>query len=285
VLARQSAESNLFADSGNSDDFMTSPERAPALFESSGRIWSFALAAAFFAPLAGWAAASVAERYLHWDGRIPAGAAGGQGRRDPAILRELARGRGNSEKMNTALAIGILGGALGLVFGAAGGLYRRSSRRAAASGALGLVCGTAVGATVPLLIVPWFYLNEGRPPNQSLPLFFHAVINSAVGAMGGFAFGLGARGWKGAVRATLAAALGGVLGSVIYDVFQIIAIPLAWDFSPMPGIAGYRLWAHLIMSVCAMFCAVDVLRGWKTDRTQPASSASSARSRRTPSKT
>jgi hypothetical protein len=176
ALAGHRAESNSSVDSGKSSDFMTRPEQAPAVSESSGRIWSFALTAALAASMAGWAVADVAEYFLHWDGRMGAGAAGGQGRRDPVLLRELARRRGDAEKMNTALAIGILGGALGLTFGAAGGLYRRSSRRATANGALGLVCGAAIGAGVPLLIVPWFYLNEGRPPNPSLPLFFHGAI-------------------------------------------------------------------------------------------------------------
>jgi hypothetical protein len=268
-------------DPGNSDGFMKSVEQAPAVSENSARIWIFALAAALLAPLAGWAAADLAQCYLHWDGRVEAGAAGGRGGRDQNLLRGLARRRGNAEKMNAALAMGILGAALGLTFGAAGGLYRRSSRRAIASGALGLACGSAIGATVPVLIVPWFYLYEGRPPNPSLPLFFHGVIYSAVGAVGGFFFGLGSSGWKEAVRAMLAAALGAILGSIIYDVFQTIALPLAWDFSPMPGTAGSRLLAHLIMSVCAIFCVVDVLRGRHADRAQPAATPTSSRSKST----
>jgi hypothetical protein len=181
--------------------------------------------------------------------------------------------------MNGALAMGILGAALGLTFGAAGGLYRRSMGRATYSGALGLACGSAIGAVVPFLIVPWFYLNEGRPPNPSLPVFFHALIYSAVGAAGGFFFGLGFGGWKQAVRGSLAAVLGAVLGSIIHDVFQTVAFPLAWDFSPMPGTAGSRLFAHLIMSICAMFCVVDVLRGRRSDRAQQAASPPGTRSR------
>jgi hypothetical protein len=179
--------------------------------------------------------------------------------------------------MNTALAIGILGGALGLTFGAAGGLYRRSSRRATANGALGLVCGAAIGAGVPLLIVPWFYLNEGRPPNPSLPLFFHGAIYSAVGAVGGFVFGLGVSGWKEAVRAFLAAALGAVLGSLFYDVFQTIAFPLAWDFSPMPGTAGSRLLSHLMMSISAISCVVAASNGRPADPANAAAKTSSDR--------
>ena len=186
--------------------------------------------------------------------------------------------------MNTALAIGILGGALGLTFGAAGGLYRRSSRRATANGALGLVCGAAIGAAVPLLIVPWFYLNEGRPPNPSLPLFFHGAIYSAVGAVGGFVFGLGSSGWKEAVRACLAAALGAVLGSIFYDVFQTIAFPLAWDFSPMPGTAGSRLLSHLIMSISAISCVVAASNGRPADPANAAARTSSARTGTTLSK-
>ena len=270
-------ESNSFVDSGNSGDLMTSPEQAPAVFETSGRIWSFALAAALVASMAGWAASDVAEYYLHWDARMKAGAVGGRGRPDPVLLRELARRRGDAEKMNTALAIGILGGALGLTFGAAGGLYRRSSRRATANGALGFVCGAVIGVAVPLLIVPWFYLNEGRPPNPSLPLFFHGAIYSAVGAVGGFVFGLGSSGWKEAVRACLAAALGAVLGSIVYDVFQTIAFPLAWDFSPMPGTAGSRLLSHLIMSISAISCVVAASNGRPADPANAAASASRTR--------
>jgi hypothetical protein len=278
ALAGHGAESNSFVDSGNSGDFMTRPEQAPAVFENPGRIWIFALAAALFASLAGWAAADVAEYYLHWDGRVHAGAAGGRVGRDPNLLRELARRRGDAAKMNTALAMGILGAALGLTFGAAGGLYRRSSRRATASGALGLFCGSAMGAAVPLLIVPWFYLNEGRPPNPSLPLFFHGTMYSAVGAAGGFVFGLGSSGWREAVRAALAAALGAVLGSIVYDVFQTVAFPLAWDFSPMPGTAGSRLLSHLTMSICSISCVVVASVSRRDDLAQPAANPTSAQS-------
>jgi hypothetical protein len=79
---------------------------------------------------------------------------------------------------------------------------------------------------------------------------------SAVGAVGGLVFGLGQSGCKEAARGALAGMLGAALGSITYNVFHTIAFPLEWEFCPMPGTAGSRLLAHLVVAVCASTCVV-----------------------------
>ena len=124
-------------------------------------------------------------------------------------------------------------------------------------------------------------MRAGHPIPHSRCFFMGPSIPQWRG--GGFVFGLGSSGWKEAVRACLAAALGAVLGSIVYDVFQTIAFPLAWDFSPMPGTAGSRLLAHLSMSVCAISCVVTSV-GRRNEPAHRAASPSNTRSNTTLSK-
>jgi hypothetical protein len=231
-------------------------ERADLDPESVWRVWLIGLASALLAGLIGWFGGDAAASSWHWAGRPREAAAGGPGRGEGDSSQRFIAARNDAEKKNAAIVMGALGGILGVAFGMAGGICRRSVRWTAVGGWAGLVFGPAVGVAVAFAVVPLFYRYAGRPPNPSLPLLCHTAMYSGIGASGGMAFGLGFRGWTGAARGLVAGAMGGGLGSLIYNVFHTYAFPLEWDFSPLPGKTTSRLLAHLFVAVAAIICIV-----------------------------
>jgi len=223
---------------------------------SPWRVWLCAIFSGVLAAVIGWVAGERANRSLHWEGRvqIAAGVGRNQDERSPEeVLLEL---RSNAEAKNTSLAMGILGAVFGLALGAGGGLARGSPRAAAVSGLTGLLLGAAVGAVVPLQLVPFFFRSVGRPPNPVFPVLIQASIYGLIGGVGGLAFGFGLRGPGGAAKGLLGGAMGAILGAIIYNVFHTIAFPLEWDLAPMPGKGVSRLLAHLCVALATTACVV-----------------------------
>jgi hypothetical protein len=209
----------------------------------------------------GWLAGEVAASYIHWEARPREGKVGGRGQGDTDGGRLLIAAQSDAETKNAALAMGVLGGILGVAFGVAGGLCRLSTPRAALGGTTGVMFGTAIGVAVAFVIVPRFYHQAGRPPNPWLPLLCHTAMYSSIGAVGGLAFGLGFKGWGDAARGFLAGGMGAALGSIFYNVFHTFAFPLEWDFFPMPGKTTSRLLAHLCVALPTVICIVAALIG------------------------
>jgi len=230
------------------------------------RVWLCALSSGLLAAVIGWVGGERAARSFHWEGHVQVEDLDARGQRDPSLARSLLKSRENAETKNAALAMGILGAVLGLAFGAAGGLSRRSTRAAAVGGITGLLLGAAVGTVVPWELVPLFYRSLSRPPNPALPLLIHTGMYASIGGVGGLAFGLGLCGPGGAGRGLLAGAMGAVLGSIIYNILHTITFPLEWDFSPMPGKGGSRLLAHLCVALSCIACVVASEARAKTRR-------------------
>jgi hypothetical protein len=228
------------------------------------RVWLISLACALLAGVIGWLASSVADGYWHWVGRLNDAESVGRDRRDPVFTQKLAEARIAAETKNTALALGIFGGVLGLTFGAAGGFCRGSNRLALLGGMIGLALVAAAAVAASFQIAPLLFKYMGKPPNPSAPLICHTALYAIIGGMGGLVFGVGFKGWSQALRAMLAGAMGAALGSIVYNVTHTIAFPLEWDFSPLPGKETSRLIAHLCAAVFSMVCIVAVLGGQKT---------------------
>jgi hypothetical protein len=220
------------------------------------RLWLCAISSGVLAAVIGWVAGERAARSFHWEGHVQVEDLDARGQRDRSLPGSLLKSRENAETKNAALAMGILGAVLGLAFGAAGGLSRRSTRAAGLGGITGLLLGAVVGTVVPCELVPLFYRSLSRPPNPALPLLIHTGMYASIGGVGGLAFGLGLCGPGGAGRGLLAGTMGAVLGSIIYNILHTITFPLEWDFCPMPGKGGSRLLAHLCVALSCIACVV-----------------------------
>ncbi len=224
-----------------------------------GLVWCLAIVSGLLAGLLGWSSGDAASRYLHWEAHVRAGQNPAPGRPDRQVSMLLGEARNAAERNNTALAMGALGGMLGLLFGAGAGLSRGSITRIVRGGTTGLLLGCLVGAIVPYMLVPLFYRSMSNPPNPALPLIIHTGMYAAIGAIGGIAFGMGFIGWRAAGRGLLAGAMGAVLGSLVYNILHTTFMPLEWDYSPMPGKTATRLLAHLCVSLLSVICVVAAL--------------------------
>jgi hypothetical protein len=200
-----------------------------------------------------------------------------------AIAMENSRARGeargllelqnDAETKNAVASMGFFGGILGSLLGTGGGLARRSRLHALLGGGLGFCLGGAIGAAVPSVLVPLFYLSISQPPNLALPLIMHMCMYSAIGSVSGLVLGFGIKGWQGAVKGFVAGAFGAALGALVFNTLHTLLFPLEWDFSPMPGHQASRIAAHLCMALFTVVSAVSILTGERQpvkDRSAPA---------------
>jgi hypothetical protein len=154
-----------------------------------------------------------------------------------------------------------MGGFLGLAMGMAGGLARGSVFRGAWAAIVGLLLGTIVATSASLISVSLFY-KKHDPTSGDLvfPMLMHGTIWSAVGAIGGLAFGL-ALGREGRWKATL---LGGLVGAaaatVVYEVVGALAFATDKTDLPLAASMPTRAMAHLLVAILSAVGAVVVLR-------------------------
>ncbi len=163
------------------------------------REWALTLAFSLTAGLMAWACA---EMMLVPE--IATGKRGGAAR----LLPEVPASR------NAMVSFGMLGGALGLSLGLAGGLIRRSVLWTALAAAIGLVLGGVTGIGVTWLTLPVYYVHL-QSNDMIYSLLVHGGTWTAIGAMGGLAFGLGRGGWGRITRCVLGAAAAALLATVI----------------------------------------------------------------------
>jgi hypothetical protein len=150
----------------------------------------------------------------------------------------------------------ILGAALGMTLGLAGGLSRKSIRAAEISGLAGLLFGASLGFTVPWELLPILFNLGLGPPHPAFPSLIHTAMYASIGGVAGLAFGAGLCGFGGAVKGLPAGALGAILGAITYNVVHTIVCPYEWDFSPLPQVARSRLFADLCAALPAIACIV-----------------------------
>jgi hypothetical protein len=167
-----------------------------------------------------------------------------------------------------------MGGFLGLAMGMAGGLARRSIFRGASAAIMGLLLGTIVAASASLISVSLFY-KKHDPASGDLvfPMLMHGAIWSAVGAIGGLAFGL-ALGEKGRWKATLVGGLvGAAAATVFYEIVGALAFPIDKTDLPLSASITTRAMAQLLIAILSAVGAV-VASHQSSTRQAPSSLAS-----------
>lgn len=211
-----------------------------------GRIWASALAFGLLAGLAAWGAGELTVDWFPPERREIVGAMGLKS------MDTTVETRNASEAKTGVLAAGLLGAALGLGLGLAGGCARRSAGSAAAAGVLGLTLAAAAGAGVTLAVLRPYFAAHKYTEDEILPaLLVHGLIWLAVGAAAGAAFGLGAGGWRRVPRALIGGAAGAAIGATLYEMVGAAAFPLAMTTRLVSLTWGSRLFASLSACLAA----------------------------------
>jgi hypothetical protein len=154
---------------------------------------------------------------------------------------------------NGALANAVLGGVLGLALGLAGGLARHSISRAALAGLLGLFLGAILGTVLSLGVIPVFYYSKrftvSSEPDLGVAFALHAGVWAILGAAGGLAFAVGLGGRTRMSRALCGGLLGGLVGTMLYDVIGAVFFPLADTAEPIAATWETRALARFLVPV------------------------------------
>ncbi len=240
----------------NPDDPTLTPASTAAPVASSWvRTWALVLGAGLAAGVIAWA---IGEATL-----VP-----------EAGFRSKATKIGVSQSVagtrNGVVSFGVLGAAMGLGLGLAGGLIRRSVPGAVAAGATGLLLGGAAAVAVSRLILPVYY-EHSKDSDLTYSLMVHGGVWAAVGAAAGLAFGIGQPGWRGLLRGMLGGAGAALLAAVIYEFAGGLLFPVAFTDRPISQTWESRLVARLL--VTALTAAGVVLAAEPTGGPKDASSA------------
>jgi hypothetical protein len=154
-----------------------------------------------------------------------------------------------------------LGGLLGLTLGLAGGLARRSVSASAMAAILGLLLGSTIAASFSLILVSIFFRAHDPHSNDLIfPLLTHGAIWSAVGAVGGLAFGLGLGG-RGRWKATLVGGLtGAAAATVVYELVGALFFASNKTDLPLSSSSTTRGMALLLVASLSSIGAVMASR-------------------------
>jgi hypothetical protein len=224
-------------------EFETQPNRAgwDRVAQNKGRLLGIAIVAGL---LAGLASSLAGESIMsHYQSALV-----------PAIEAHPAPGSMQGERdarlYSSVLSFTAMGGVLGLAMGLAGGLASRSVFAGLAAGISALLLGAAAAASISYVLVSNFF--KSRVPESTdlvLPLLTHGAIWSAVGVIGGLAFGLGAGG-KGRWKATV---LGGLVGAaaatIVYEIVGAVAFASSKTDLPLAGSSTTRGMAQLLVAI------------------------------------
>jgi hypothetical protein len=167
-----------------------------------------------------------------------------------SMSSRLARAQSVANIKNATLNAGVLGAVLGMALGVAGGVARRSTRAGVVAGAVGLVLGGAVAAQMAWALTPIAERNRILA-SESLVFAFliHVGVWSAIGAVGGLAFGLGLGGRSTVLRAMLGGFVGASLGTAAYELLGALAFPMAGTSGALSTIWVTRLLALLLVTL------------------------------------
>jgi hypothetical protein len=166
----------------------------------------------------------------------------------PEDMRRL----GDARLYSGALTFTTMGAFLGLALGLAGGLAGRSVLAGARAAFVGLVLGAASAAALALLLVSLFFKQyDPQSGDLVLPLFTHGAIWSALGGVGGLAFGLGL-GTKGRWKATLVGGfLGAAAAAIIYEIVGAVAFATSKTDLPVSATPTTRALADILFATLA----------------------------------
>ncbi len=227
---------------------------------ASIRIWSLALAAAVAAGVIGGAIAETrlipasGDRLRKYDysGKSAPAAPTASSTRAGSVSPSPAQDAG---LRNAVLSYGMLGAALGLSLGLAGGLIHRSLLRTVLAGATGLVLGGVTGVVMTRVLAPIYYQHSSAD-DLTYSLIVHGGIWAAAGAVAGLAFGLGLGGRDRMVRATVGGAGAALLATGIYEIAGGIMFPSAMTNLPVSLTWQTRLGAQLLVALLVAAGAV-----------------------------
>jgi hypothetical protein len=217
---------------------------------SSALFWPLVLAAGLLAGAASWKAGEFALERFAPTLELTREQAASRALADA----ELRRQRRQSGLWIASFTYGVLGGALGVVLGAAGGVARRSLSTGLAGAAAGLIVGGATAAGAAILLVPIYRARLETAAAQlthdlGLPLLIHGGIWIPVGIAGGLALGMGLGGWRTIVRAITGGAMGALLGTLVYEFAGAVVFPTAETMHPISLQPASRLLAHLCVAI------------------------------------
>jgi hypothetical protein len=211
------------------------------------RVWVLTLIAGLLAGFISW----LIGELLHRRFDQPAPALSGPPS-SAQMMGALFRAERAAQISEATLAFGALGAVLGLALGLAGGSARRSARAALSAAIVGWILGGAVGAASTKVILPLYFRILNPDTNDLIVgILFHVVISSAIGAVGGAAFGIGLVDRSRAFRAVLGGLLGATAGALVYEMVGALAFPLAKTSSPIATMWGARLLARLTVTILA----------------------------------
>ena len=168
------------------------------------------------------------------------------------VFAEFSRQLAIATTNNAAAAFGLLGAALGVTLGVAGGWVRRSRGAAVGAGLVGLVLGGGAGVLASFGLMP-VYSEHKDPSGTDLgqAILFHGGLWGSLGLAGGLAFGLGRHGMR--PGPVLVAAVGGLVGALVgtfvFEVVGALGFPFARTTEPISASASTRLLARLAVAV------------------------------------
>ena len=142
---------------------------------------------------------------------------------------------------------------MGLALGLAGGTVRSLPERPVAARLSDWsLAALAVGAALTTVILPVYFRVFDPDTNELIVgIALQIVLSSAIGAVGGAAFGFGLGGRSRTLSAVLGGLLGGAAGALVYEMAGALAFPLAKTSSPIAMTWGARLLARLTVTILA----------------------------------
>jgi hypothetical protein len=169
------------------------------------------------------------------------------------VMRPTLETKAVSDARNSAIAFGLLGCALGLFLGVAGGLECRSIGSATKAGCVGLALGATAGALLSLIVVVPFERMVARRTADDLflSLGLHATLWGPLGALGGLAFGIGRGRWGQIPSLMVGGLLGAIVGTIVYDAIGGTVTPLAGTGEVISISWPTRLLARLCVAIGA----------------------------------
>jgi len=243
------------------------PLEVPASVESAGEaelastdrrhaaalIWILTLTAGLAAGFGGWAA--VESIYGSYQPSVKSSTS--TPNPEEAAVRDM--GLRKAMIIEASLAFGTLGAVLGLTFGMAGGLARRSFRGGLAAAAIGMMLGAAGGLAAGRILTPMHYnLSASIDDDLIVALVVQGAICAVVGAMAGAAFslGLGEDDERFDFRLVAGGLLGALAGLIVYQIAGVVAFPLDDTTLPISNTWGSR---YLAKALVAGFAAIGVM--------------------------
>ena len=167
-------------------------------------------------------------------------------------IEKLSLAQRAAQTFEATLAFASLGSVLGLALGLAGGVARGSTRSALKAAIVGSLLGGAAGAALTKVMLPvYFRILDPDTNDLIVGIMIQVVISSAIGAVGGVAFGIGLGDRNRFVRAVIGGVLGTVAGALVFEMVGAIAFPLDKITNPISMTWGTRLFARLAVTTLA----------------------------------